>query len=199
MKVKGPLPENLNEMLDLIVETSRDKSEVAFEDLLKATGRRSFGPLLVLAGVILVAPLVGDIPGVSTSVGLVVLLISVQLLAGRTHFWFPGWIRHRAVSAIKVRKAVKAIRRPARAVDRLLRHRLEVFVHGAGTRAIAAVTTAIALVTPGMELVPFSAIAGGAILTLLGLALIAHDGLIAVVGFAFAVVALGLLVNGLLL
>lgn len=195
----GQHPENLNEMLDLIVETSQDKKEVAFEDLLKATGRRSFGPLLVLCGVVLIAPLVGDIPGVSTSVGLVVLLISVQLLAGRTHFWFPKWIRHRAVKAVTVRKAVKAIRRPARAVDRLLRHRLEMFVHGAGTHAIAAVTCAIALVTPGMELVPFSAIAGGAILTSLGLALIAHDGLMAVVGFVFAVVALGLLVNGLLL
>ncbi len=36
--VAGPQPENLNEMLDLIVETSRDKNEVAFEDLLKALG-----------------------------------------------------------------------------------------------------------------------------------------------------------------
>lgn len=195
----GKPPENLNAVLDLIVETAKGQKEVEFEDIVKATGRRSFGPLLVLCGVILIAPLVGDIPGVTIAVGLVVLLISVQLLAGRTHFWFPGWIRRRSASAETVRKAVKAIRRPARAVDRLLRHRLELFVHGGGMRAIAAVTTALALVTPGMELVPFSASAFGAILAALGLALIAQDGLIALIGFVIAVATLGLLVNGLLL
>jgi hypothetical protein len=54
-----------------------------------AVGRRSFGPLLLLAGIVLAAPGVGDIPGVPTVMGLFILLVSGQMLFDRDHFWMP--------------------------------------------------------------------------------------------------------------
>lgn len=52
-------------------------------------GRRSFGPLLLMAGLIILAPVVGDIPGVPSIMGVFIVLVSVQLLIGQEHFWLP--------------------------------------------------------------------------------------------------------------
>ena len=56
---------------------------------------------------------------------------------------------------------------------------------------------AIALFTPAMEVVPFSANGAGAVLTAFGLALIARDGLIAAIALVLAVLTAGLVVFGL--
>ncbi len=66
---KNP-PRSLNELLDRI-------EEVSVEQVMGAVGRRSFGPLLLVVGVVAAAPGVGDIPGVATLLGLFVLTVSV--------------------------------------------------------------------------------------------------------------------------
>ncbi len=69
------------------------------------------------------APLVGDIPRVPTSIGLVVIIISCQMVIGRTHFWLPPFLLKRSVSSSRLRKALSWLQRPARFVDRLIRPR----------------------------------------------------------------------------
>jgi hypothetical protein len=76
---------------------------------------------------------------------------------------------------------------PARFVDRFIRPRLPVFVEGRALYIIGFMCGAIALALPPMEFVPFTASGAGAALTAYGLALIAHDGLLAL--FAFAITA----------
>jgi hypothetical protein len=180
-------PKNLSDVLDLIEDAAEGEERVAFEDMLDTIGQRSFGPLLLLCGLVILAPIVGDIPGVPTAVGLVVLLIAIQLLVGRKHFWFPAWLRERSVGADSLRKAVSKVRRPARFVDRFLRPRLPLFVRGAAIYAITALSAAIAVAIPAMEIVPFTANAAGAVLAAFGLALIGRDGLLALIALVLAV------------
>lgn len=187
-------PTNLTEMLALVKELADDGTDVAFEDVLSAMGRRSFGPLLLLCGLIILAPVVGDIPGVPTTTGFLVLLVSVQLLVGRTHFWFPGWIRRRSVSAKTVNKITTKARGIARVVDRLLRQRLVWLVSGRAIGVVAAFSMVIALATPLMELVPFSANGAGAILAAFGLALVARDGVLAIAGFILTAITTAIMV-----
>jgi hypothetical protein len=179
-------PTDLEEMLDRMKEAAEGQKEVSVEDLLDSVGRRSFGPLLLLAGLIILLPLVGDIPGVPTLTGLVVLLISSQLLLGRQYFWFPSWILERSVETSKVRKAAEWLRRPAHVIDRFIKPRFTRFVEGVWLYVIASISLGTALITPAMEVVPFSANAAGAVLTVLGLALIARDGLMALIAMALA-------------
>ncbi len=189
---------DINGMLDVIEEKANDStSEVTFEDVLEAIGERAFGPLLLLLGLIVVAPLVGDIPGVPTIIGLMVLLICGQLLIGRRQFWFPGWIRTRSITATRIQKIVKKTRTPARWVDRLLRPRLQWLVSGPGLQVIAGLSGAVALAMPLMEVVPFSANLAGAILTAFGLALIGRDGVFAIVAHLLVLVTVGILIVGL--
>ena len=179
-------PSDLSELLDVIEDVADKHSEVSFRQIYDAVGHRSFGPLLLLAGIIVLMPVVGDIPGVPTIMGAVVVLIAVQLLMRRRDFWLPRRVLDASLRASKVSKGVGWLRKPAAFVDKLLRPRLTHFVTGAATYAIAVVALVIGLAQPFMELVPFSANGAGAVLTALGLALIARDGLVALAGMGLA-------------
>jgi hypothetical protein len=191
-------PTNLEQLLDRIGEAAQDGDQVSFGRILELVGRRSFAPLVLFAGLITVAPLIGDIPGVPTIIGVFVVLIAGQLLFHREHFWLPRWLLKRSVAREKLRKALTWLRPPARFIDRFLSPRLTWFTHATGISAIAMVCVVIAAAMPAMEVVPLSANGAGAALTAFGLSLIAHDGLLALVAFVFTALTCGLAVYSLL-
>lgn len=188
---------DLEQLLDRISKAARENDQVSLRIIREELGNRTFGPLLLLAGLVTVAPVIGDIPGVPTVMAVFVFLIAGQLLIGRQHLWLPHWLLERSVTVGKVDKMLKWTRRPARFIDRLLRPRLPVLVHGAGSYAIAITCLIIASAMPPMELVPFTANGAGAALTAFGLALIARDGLLALLAFIFTGATLGAVVYGL--
>lgn len=181
---------NLEDLLERISEAEEDDGRVSLEAILEAIGRRSFGPLILFAGLVTLSP-VGDIPGVPTMVAVLVLLVTIQLLAGRRYFWLPGWLLRRSLTKKRLNKAISWMDRPAKVVDRLVRPRLVVLSTGRGVYVVAAACAMIALAMPPMELVPFTATGAGAALSAFGLALIAHDGVLAILAMAFSVVTLG--------
>jgi hypothetical protein len=189
---------NLQELLGQIETAAHETDSVSLERILGAVGQRSFGPILVIAGLVILAPLIGDIPGVPTLMAVLVLLIAVQVLMGRQHPWLPGWLLNRSVASKKLVKVIGWLRKPARFVDRLLRPRLQRFTHRAGMYATAILCIGIAAALPPMELVPFSANAAGIALTALGLALIANDGLLALIAFLISAGAIALVLYYLL-
>lgn len=187
---------SLDDVLDRILLAASEHDPVSVEAVMTAIGERSFGALLLLAGFVVVAPIIGDIPTVPTAMALFVFLISVQLLANRRYFWLPRWLRSRSLKAQTLQKAVAKSRRPARFVDRLIKPRLAFFISGSARYATVAACLIIALVIPPMELIPFSANIAGLALTLFGLAHIARDGLLALIAFALTLAGLGALLYG---
>ena len=189
---------NLEEMLDRIEAAAKGKKRVTFNALYKEVGGRSFGPLMLLAGLVTLAPFVGDIPGVPTTIGLVVIIVSSQMVIGRTSFWLPGILLNRSVSAAKLRKALTWLQRPARFVDRLVRPRLLAVTSGVATRVIASLCLLVGAAMPAMDFVPFTGNVAGLALTAFGLSIIAHDGVLAIGALVFTVLAVGLLASRLL-
>jgi hypothetical protein len=189
---------NLEQLLDRIDEAANDRERVSLDAILQAVGRRSFGPILLVAGLVMFAPIIGDIPGVPTIMGVLVVLTIGQLLFRREHLWLPRWLLRRSVAQDKLRKALGWLCPPARFVDRLVRPRLSMFTHGTGMYVMVIVCVVIAAATPAMELVPFSANGAGAALIAFGLSLIAHDGLLALLAFLFTAGTLGLVVYNLI-
>ena len=190
-------PGSLNRMLDTIVQATR-AGEVSFSAILDAVGQRSFGPLLLLAGLITILPPIGIIPGVPTAMAALVLLTAGQILCARRTFWFPNWLLACHADAASVKKAVNRMRGPAGWIDRVVRTRLTLFVRGPAVYCIAGVCVLIALGMPPMEFVPFSATGAGAALVAFGLALVGDDGLLALTAFAITVGTFSLLLVGLL-
>jgi hypothetical protein len=192
---KNPELTNLEQLLDRIADAAQDRDRVSLGAVLEVVGRRSFGPLLLVAGLVALAPIIGDIPGVPTIIGTVVFLIAIQLLLGREHFWLPRWLLKRSVASGRLCNALKWLRSPARFVDRLLRPRLTIFTKGAVIYVIAMLCIIIAISMPTMEVVPFVANVAGAAITAFGLSLIARDGLLALIAFAFTTISVGLVAH----
>ncbi len=188
---------NLEDLLHRVGDAAEGEDRVSLGAVVEAVGNRSFGPLLLVGGVIALSPLSG-IPGMPTIVATLVLLIAIQLLFGRKHFWLPGWLLKWSVPRGHLHKALKWLWPPARFIDRWLRPRLTILIRGAGTYLIAIVCVVIAAGMPALEPVPFAATSAGAALTVFGLSLIARDGLLALLAFGFTVATIGFVLYNLL-
>ncbi|ATJ81440.1 exopolysaccharide biosynthesis protein [Halomonas beimenensis] len=195
---RHPAPRNLTMLLERVQHAGRHEADVSLEAILDAAGRRSFAPFLLIAGLITLAPLVGDIPGVPTLMASLVVLVAGQLLLGRQHLWLPRCLLYRRVSRPRFVRVVQWLKRPARWVDRLLKPRLMWLARPPAHLPVALVCLLIGLAMPPMELVPFTANGAGLALTLFGLALLAEDGLLVLIAYALTGGTLALVVAGLL-
>lgn len=178
-----PAQTPLTNLLETVRQAGQHRETVSLDTILDSVGRRSFAPFLLVAGLVTLAPLVGDIPGVPTLMAMLVILSSGQLLVGREHIWLPAWLLERRVSRVRFVKATRWLQRPASWVDRLLRRRLVRLTRPPAHLPVALTCLLIALAMPPMEVVPFTANGAGLALTLFGLALLANDGLMALLGY----------------
>ncbi len=185
---------SLQQLLDTLRTIDLDHSPVQLDDILQMTGRRSFGPILLIAGLVTLAPLIGDIPGVPTLMALLVILVSGQLLAGRRRIWLPRFLRERSVTRPDLEKILDRLERPARFIDRFFRPRLSFLVMGTGSHLIGTSALLVALIMPMLEFIPFSATLAGAALTAFGLSLIARDGYLAIFSLATTAAVVSLVI-----
>ncbi|MFG6177941.1 exopolysaccharide biosynthesis protein [Halomonas sp. THAF12] len=190
-------PRNLSSLIVRVRHAGRRQNDISLEAILDAVGRRSFAPFLLIAGLITLAPLIGDIPGVPTLMASLVVLVAAQLLLGRQHFWLPRVLLERRVSRERFLRVTGWLEKPARWVDCCLRARLTWLTRSPAHLPVALTCLLIGLAMPPMELVPFSANGGGLALTLFGLALLAEDGLMALVAYLLTGATLALVIIGL--
>ena len=182
-------PDRLADLEALLDEMRRaaesSDGKVTVGELLDRIGRRSFGALLLFPSLIAFTPL-GGIPVLPTVMASMVVVIAAQLVVGLEHFWLPEVLLCRSLEAKKLCTSAEYLQRPARWVDRMIRPRLtrltkEPFVHLA-----AVICILVALTVPPLEVVPFAGTVAWIAIGLFGLALIAHDGLLALIAFAFS-------------
>lgn len=178
--------DDLVALLERIRATEGDGKDVTVGEILTAAGTRSFGPVVVVAGLVVLAPLIGDIPGVPTLMGLLIVLTVGQRLFHRRHIWLPRWLSERKVPRDKLHTGLRWMHKPARFLDRFTKPRLTVLMNGGGNLLLALSCLVVALALPLMEVVPFSANGGGLALMAFGLAMIARDGLVAIFALALA-------------
>lgn len=191
-------PHSIHELLDRIGEAGDDEDQVSLDDMLDEIGRRSFGPVLTFAGLVVLAPIVGDIPGVPTTIGVLVVLTVGQVLFGADHIWLPSFVLKRSVERAKVDKAVGWLRKPGGWVDRVTRPRLTGLIgRRTGRFLVGGLALVVALALPAMEIVPFSANGGGLALALLGISLLTEDGALAAAAAVVVVGTLALAIGGL--
>ena len=176
-------PASLTELLERLRSNTAGQGQVSVGDILEAVGERSFGPIVLIAGVITLAPLIGDIPGVPTLLGLMVLLTLGQLVFQRHSIWIPSKLARRNIEREKLAKGLDWMAKPARFMDRWTKQRLIWLVTGPGQYAMAVICMAVAAAMPLMEVIPFSANGAGLALMAFGLAIVARDGLLALMAF----------------
>ncbi|MEG3190889.1 exopolysaccharide biosynthesis protein [Lysobacter sp. D1-1-M9] len=179
----------LTQVVHGLIELGQSQAQVSVQDIQHALGERGFGPFLLVPAIIELSP-IGAIPGLPTSLALIVVLSALQLLFGRRHFWLPAFLHQRSASGERVEKAMKHVLRAARWVDKRVHPRMrwaarEPFIHISALLCIL-----LAATVPPLELMPFASSAPFAAIGLLGLGLMVRDGVVVLVASAASIAAL---------
>ena len=161
-------------------------------DAIEQLGQGSFAALTLLPALLAVTPLSG-IPAASSLLGLTIALVSVQVLMGRSHMWFPNWLLRRKVNSEKLRNALTYLQGPANWIDRHTKPRLTFLVRPPFRILLQVTCLVCGLTMPFLELIPFSSSALGAAVTLFATALLVRDGLLAAIGLGFLAGAITLI------
>ncbi|EAU48161.1 exopolysaccharide biosynthesis protein [Salipiger bermudensis] len=172
--------------LDAVVK----RDNVSLRDLFEEFGESSFLPALMVPSLLVVSPLSG-IPLFSSVCGLTIAFISAQMLISRKHLWLPDMLMRMKIDGPKARTAVQKMRGVGAWIDRHSRHRLPVFLTAPMRKWLQLLCMLCGFAMPFLEIVPFSSSLLGSAVTLLATAMLARDGLFALLGsIAIATAAL---------
>lgn len=182
--------EGLASLLKQIREnTEGDKTTLG--EVLDALDSRSFGPLMLVPAIMAVSP-VGAIPGMSIATGLVLLLLSVQLLISQKHPWLPSRLENFSLSRETLHDGIDQTIPWAEWLDKFTDERLTLLTQAPFRQLIAIITACLAAMFVPLALVPFGVAVPGTAVALFGLGLTARDGLLVLVGVAVSGAALWL-------
>lgn len=173
----------LSDLVDNLVEgTSGDR--VSLKDLLSTIDTRSYGPLLLLPGLVAASPL-GAIPGMSVVTGSIILLVASQLLVGLSHPWLPSRLLELTFDRDRLTSTRERLRPWLAWAERPVKSRLTRLVEPPFEQVIAACCIVLALLFYPLALVPFAVFLPALAVCFFALALSARDGILAVFAFVF--------------
>ncbi|MFN3911813.1 exopolysaccharide biosynthesis protein [Hyphomonas sp.] len=167
---------NLRTLLRSLV-LNTEGEDVTVRELLRAVGRRAYGPVLLLLGFIAVSPLT-IIPGANWFVGTVTLIFALQIVVGRRTPWLPKSALDFSFKRSLLVQGVGAGEKYAHMVDALVRPRLVFLTESPFVQVVAMICVFAALITYPLGLVPLGPLLPSLTVLLFGLALTARDGVV---------------------
>lgn len=179
--------ENIDSLLDNIcgqVDCGLNplaKDEVTVRELLSTIGRRSYGPLLLLVGLVAISPITA-VPGLTWLTAGLTLIIALQMFLGRRTPWLPKQALDAKLSRDLVVKGVSAARPWAQRIDKLLKPRLTFLALQPFVNLIALVCIGAALITIPLGFIPFAPFVPSLAIVIFGLGMTARDGLLLLLG-----------------
>src|SRR6056297_2327678 len=156
--------------------TERDGLDLG--DILDAFGEAAFLPVLIV-----VSPLSG-IPLLPTFFGMMIALVSLQMIRGTPRIWLPGVVRRRRIPGARLHAALDRLRGFADWLDRSARDRMGVLVSPPLDLLPKAACALAGAAMPFLELVPLSSSILGVAVALFATGLLTRDGLFALMATA---------------
>jgi hypothetical protein len=145
-------------------------------EVLAVVGRRAYGPLLLVIGLLSVSP-VSLIPGATWAFASATLLVAGQMAIGLRRPWLPKRVVDMRIPGKLMRKSVETARPWARFVDRFLQPRLAFLTQTPFANAVALLCAIAAIVTFPLGFIPIAPLAPSVAIVLFGLGITARDGL----------------------
>lgn len=165
----------------------RGESEsVSVAEIIDALDARSFGLAVLLFSLPSVVPMP---PGIPTVVGIILLIVSVQMVFGREDLWLPGILSKRTFPRKVLVGAFEGLAPRLAWLERLMKPRLLFMTGKLGTILIGVVVLIMAVVLilplpPGGNFPPALACA------VLGMGLVQRDGVVVLLGLVGSIVAM---------
>lgn len=171
----------LQEKIDSDNRHGSGGGSITLQQVLEQIGRRAYGPLLLIIGLISISP-AALIPGSTTVFATLTLLIAVQLLFHRDHPWMPGFALRMKLSEDKLEKFIRFCRPATRLIDKVIRPRFTFLSDQPWVTIIALMVVLAALITYPLSFIPIAPLIPGLAVSLFGLGLTARDGLLLAIG-----------------
>jgi len=186
-------PHDLTALLDKIEKrVERDgpspQGKLSLHDILDVVGRRAYGPLLLIIGVLSVSPL-SLIAGSTWTFAVLTLLVATQMAFNKRHPWLPESALKVSFPQAKIQAALRKVRPWTKAIDKVIRPRLEFLAGEPWLAMIALLAIAAALITFPLSFIPLAPFIPGVTIILIGLGVTARDGV--VLGIAMLIVCAG--------
>lgn len=173
----------LSEQLAQIV-AQPGPERLSFSELAAHLEWRAWGGLLLIFAAINVLPLP---PGTSVFFAVPLLIVSAQMVMGRTSPWFPARLDRRGVNKQLLARLLDKIDWMESRVERIFKPRLPGLTGATGARFIGLVCFLLALLAAIP--IPLFHVAPAAAIILFGLALIYRDGALVIVAAVAAVLS----------
>jgi len=171
--------------LHALKEAAR-RERVSLGALIDRLGQRTYGPLLFTIGLIALSP-IGAIPGASVVCATLIVLLAVQMSFGRRVPWVPGALRGLEVDGALSRRSIQRVEPYLRGLDRITRARWTALLSRPALHAVVLGLCALAALMYPLALVPWGVVPVACAITMIGLGVLAADGLIIAVGLALAI------------
>jgi len=167
----------------------REAPTISIAELTELFGGRALGALLLVFGLICTLPFP---PGGTTLFGAPLVLLAPQLIFGRRAPWLPVGVRARTLSTDHLARGLPKVLVWLERIEAVSRPRFALLFGAVGERLIGLVVFVLALVLilpiPGGNFLP------GVTVTVLSLALVQRDGLLALFGYGLAALSASILV-----
>lgn len=164
----------LSDVLDRL-EDAADGDSIPVGKVVEKLGQKSFASLMLIFALIAVSP-ASAIPGLTTTVAVIVFILMGQMILGRDSVWLPDVILRRELSTQKLCKGIGWLRRPVRFVERFLKERLTWLLHRPWLYLPQLLILALTLFMPFMEIIPTSGSIASAVIALFAAGLLTRDG-----------------------
>jgi len=187
--------EAISAVLDRLSAESEGDDEIRVDALLHLSSDRTFGPMLLIPGVVMITP-IGAIPGLPAILGIFVILIGAQMAWGRGHAWVPRRLRERGVDRAAFLERVDQARPIVERIESRIHPRLGRFTRAPMPRITGALCAALGVAVIPLELIPFAVAVPGVALCFFGVGLTARDGAAVLIGLVFAIAAFVLAASG---
>ncbi|WP_227288100.1 exopolysaccharide biosynthesis protein [Boseongicola sp. H5] len=140
------------------------------------------GPLYLLMAVacVAVSPLSG-IPFVTTACGLSIAALSLQLLLGGRATWLPARVRRQVVHIQRLNAGLRRADGVAGVIETVFSRRWVWLTRGPARALLLCTCVALGVTMPFLEIVPFAGTTLAAVVLVIAMALIARDGLAALI------------------
>ncbi len=171
---------SISDVLDGVVDAT-EGGEVSIDDIFNAFGRRAYGPILFVIGVISISP-IGSIPGASVFLGSLIIVLMAQYIVRDDAPWLPQWILKRRVGSKQAREAIEKVRPFFQKMERFVRPRFVYLNKPPWTYLNALCAILLALTFYPLAFVPWGVLPPSLGIALLGLGMMTSDGLILGIG-----------------
>lgn len=166
-----------------------DGEDASIGEVLDAIADRGFGLILLVLALPAALPL--PAPGYATPFGLMMALLALQMMRGRTTPWLPERVRRRRVSKSKLAWTMRNAGVPLRFVEWVIRPRLSGLARNRIFLALVGLVVLLMSISMSMP-IPLTNTAPSFVIFVLAAGILEEDGLVLLGGLLLAPLAAGI-------